>query len=290
MHSVLVLLRTEDAVACVAEAGNNVTVLIEMIVKSCNVDIHIGMIFLHTLDTFGSADDAHELDVLYAIILQELDSCRSRAAGSEHWVNDDNVSLLDVGRHLEVVLNRLKSLRIAEQANVTDLDVGHHADHTVDHAEACAQDGNDRELLTGDALYGRLGNGSFNLYILEGKVSRCFIAHEHRYLGNEFSELLDGSSLVSEYRQLVQDEGVVKYAYLAHYNSPLFSPLPKGAYLYTPVTFRLPGFYTLFIHALLTLALGLAQAQIHRQKIVGRAGRFVLCRHADAPGALIYEI
>ena len=45
-------------------------------------------------------------------------------------------------------------------------------------------------------------------------------AIKHRYLGNELSEFLDGSALVSEYRQLVKDEGVVKYAYLAHYFSP----------------------------------------------------------------------
>ena len=37
---------------------------------------------------------------------------------------------------------------------------------------------------------------------------------------------------------------------------------------------RRPGFYTLFIHALLALALGLAQAKINRQQIVGRARRF----------------
>ena len=103
---------------------------------------------------------------------------------------------------------------------MADLYVGHHADHTIDHAEAGAQDGNDRKLFAGDALNGCLCNGSFDLDILEGKISRGFIAHEHRYLGNELSEFLDGSALVSEYRQLVQDEGVVKYAYLAHYFSP----------------------------------------------------------------------
>ena len=103
---------------------------------------------------------------------------------------------------------------------MADLYVGHHADHAVDHAESCTQDGNDRKLFAGDALHGCLCNGSFDLDVLEGKISRGFVAHEHRYLGNELSEFLDGSALVSEYRQLVKDEGVVKYAYLAHYFSP----------------------------------------------------------------------
>ena len=81
---------------------------------------------------------------------------------------------------------------------MTDLDVGHHADHTVDHAEAGAQNGHYRKLFAGDALYGCLGHGGFDLNILKGQISRCFIAPEHRYLGDEFSELLDGGSLVSE--------------------------------------------------------------------------------------------
>lgn len=74
------LLCAEDAVACVAEAGNDVAVFIEMIVESGNIDIDIGVILLHALNAFGSTDDAHELDMLHAVVLEELDRCGSRSA------------------------------------------------------------------------------------------------------------------------------------------------------------------------------------------------------------------
>ena len=70
-HSLL--LSAEDAVAGIAETGDYIAVLVEVVVKSCNEDIHIGVILLHTLYALGSADDAHELDVLDAVILEELD-------------------------------------------------------------------------------------------------------------------------------------------------------------------------------------------------------------------------
>ena len=37
------LLRSKDAVACIAETGHNVGVLIEALVKGCHIKIHIRM-------------------------------------------------------------------------------------------------------------------------------------------------------------------------------------------------------------------------------------------------------
>ena len=52
----------EDSVACVAEAGNNVAMLIELLVESCTVNVNIGMSLLESLKSLGSCNNAHELD------------------------------------------------------------------------------------------------------------------------------------------------------------------------------------------------------------------------------------
>ena len=70
-------LRAEDAVAGVAEAGDNVAVVIEALVQSGDEDIHVGMILLHTGNALGRADDAHELYVLDAVSLQNWGRSRS---------------------------------------------------------------------------------------------------------------------------------------------------------------------------------------------------------------------
>ena len=53
---------TEDSVACVAETGNNVAMLIKVIVECCAVNVNIGMSLLKSVKSLGSSDDAHELD------------------------------------------------------------------------------------------------------------------------------------------------------------------------------------------------------------------------------------
>ena len=83
----------EDAVARVAEAGDDVAVLVEMIVERCDVDVHIRMLLLHHSHALRGADDAHELDVLAADFLHELHRGGRAAAGGEHGIDDDDVAL-----------------------------------------------------------------------------------------------------------------------------------------------------------------------------------------------------
>ena len=96
------LLGAEDAIAGVAQTGDNIAVLVEMIVERCDVDVHIRMLLLHHGHALGGADDAHELDVLAADFLHELHRGGRAAAGGKHRIDDDDVALGNVGRHLEV--------------------------------------------------------------------------------------------------------------------------------------------------------------------------------------------
>ena len=81
--------------------------VVEVIVQSGDKDVNVRVILLHTLDAFGCAYDAHELDMLDAVLLEEGDRSGGGAAGREHRVDNDNVALLNVGGHLEVVLHGL---------------------------------------------------------------------------------------------------------------------------------------------------------------------------------------
>lgn len=114
----------------------------------------------------------HELDVLAADFFHELHRGGRAAAGGEHGIDDDDVALGNVGRHLEVILHGLKRLRVAEQADVADLDVRHHGDHAVDHAETGAEDRHDGQLLAGDVLAVRRGDRGLHVDLLEREVAR----------------------------------------------------------------------------------------------------------------------
>ena len=85
-HCAALLLGAEDAVAGVAQAGDDVAVVVQLFVQSGHIDVHIGVILLHPLHALGSADDAHELDMLGAGLLQEGDGGRGGAAGGQHGV------------------------------------------------------------------------------------------------------------------------------------------------------------------------------------------------------------
>ena len=190
--------------------------LVEVIVERRNVDVHVRVLGLHHLHALGSADDAHELDVLAADFLHELHRSRCAAAGGEHGVDNDDVTLGDIGRHLEVILHRLERLRVAEQADVTDLDVRHHGDHAVDHAETGAEDRHDGQLLAGDVPAVCRGDRGLDIDLLKREVARSLEAHQHGDLGNQFPELLDAGVLVAQDRELVLDQRVVKNVNFTH--------------------------------------------------------------------------
>ena len=160
--------------------------------------------------------------MLHADFLEEGDRRRGGAAGGEHRVDDDDVALSNVSGHLEVVLDRQLGLGVAEEADVADLDVGHHADHAVDHAQTRAENGDDGELLARDAAAFGQSDGSLHVDLLQGQVTGSLIAHQHGDLGNEFAEFLDAGLFITQDRKLVLDQGVVEYANVAHVSISLY--------------------------------------------------------------------
>ena len=74
------LLGTKDSVARIAQTGNDVAVIVELLIDRADVDIDVGMILLNLGNALGRADQAHEADVFAAAVLQELDA---RSSGQE---------------------------------------------------------------------------------------------------------------------------------------------------------------------------------------------------------------
>ncbi len=55
------LFRAEDSVAGVAETGNDIAMIVELLVLCSGKDINIGMSLAESLKSLGSCNDAHEL-------------------------------------------------------------------------------------------------------------------------------------------------------------------------------------------------------------------------------------
>ena len=118
------LLGAVDTVASVAQAGDDVAVLIQVVVLGAQVDVHIGVSLVQGLDAFRSGDQADELDPLCAVLLDLGDGVNGAAAGSQHGVQHQHITLRDILGQLAEVLHRLQGLLVAVQANKTDLGGG----------------------------------------------------------------------------------------------------------------------------------------------------------------------
>ena len=68
-----ILFCPEKSVAGVTETGNDIGVLIEVIVDRREIDIDVGMALLHLGDAFRRADEAHQPDVVYVFRLEHID-------------------------------------------------------------------------------------------------------------------------------------------------------------------------------------------------------------------------
>ena len=227
LETVLILKRTdllgaEDPVAGIAQAGDDVAVVIELLVHARDVDVHVRVLGLHALHALGRAYDAHELDVLDADFLQEHRRSSRAAAGGQHRVDDYRVALLDVGRHFEVVLHRLERVGVAVEADVADLHVRHQGHHAVHHAQARAEDGHYRQLLARYVAALRNSQRGLDFDVLQGQVAGRLVAHQHRYLTDKLTEGLGACVLVAQDAQFVLDKGMVEYVHIAHGGLLLF--------------------------------------------------------------------
>lgn len=103
------LLGAEDAVTGIAEARQDVAVLVEFAVDGRGVDRHVGMRLGNAAMPSGQVS-RHTNLMNCGHVLQSLHGCDGRVAGGKHRIDDDDVALLQLAGHLEVMLNGTKGL------------------------------------------------------------------------------------------------------------------------------------------------------------------------------------
>ena len=145
-----VLFRTEHAVPGVAQAGDDVAVLIELLVDRGGPDLDVGMGFGQPLDPFGRGEKADEPDILHPAPLEAVDGGDRRIGGRKHRIHHDHQPIGDIGRGLEVIFDRLEGLRVAIEADVGDPRARDEIEHPIEKTNACAQNGREHQLLAGD--------------------------------------------------------------------------------------------------------------------------------------------
>ena len=192
--------------------------IVQLFVDRADEDLNVRMSLLNRSNTFRRTDEVHQLDVLDAAALEAVDRSDSGAAGRQHRVEQQNVAVLDVTRQLAVILDRLEGLRVAIQADVADLGCRDHLQNTLYHAETCAQDRNESDLLAGELT---LGNRGLDGDLLERQITGRLVAHQHGDLGSGLAEFLDAGGLVAHQAQLVLDQRVVHFMYGCHNRSLL---------------------------------------------------------------------
>ena len=152
--------------------------VVELLVQSGTVDIHIRVVVVDPLNALGSGDDVHKLDIFDLIIFDKLDGRRGRAAGCQHGVQNDDLPLGDVVGHLAVVLHRLQGVGVPVQADMAHLGGGNKGQDAVHHTQASPQNGDNGQLFACDGFEFGGGDGSFDLHLLQGQVAGGLIAHQ----------------------------------------------------------------------------------------------------------------
>ena len=163
-----------------------------------HIDLNVRMLFVQTLYAFRSCDHAHELDLLAAMLLDELDGVNGGTAGGQHRVGDHDGSELDGRGELAVVFHRLVGLRIAVESDMTYLGGGNQHQDAVGHAETCAEDRYYRQLLACNHRSLALLDGGLHFDIFQRKVPERLIAHENGDLFGQLAEFVGTGILISE--------------------------------------------------------------------------------------------
>ena len=124
------------------------------------------------------------------MLLQLFNRVDSGTACCQHRINDKNISLFNISRQLAIVFNRLHRCRIAVQTDMSDFGCRKQSLHTGDHAEACAEDRNNRQFLSCKALRDRVAHRCLDRILLQLKISGSFIALKRCNLADQLSEIL----------------------------------------------------------------------------------------------------
>lgn len=114
-------LRGENAIAGVAEAGEDVALLVDPLVDVAHVNVDARVLRFNRPDAFGGGEQAHERHVGAAPLLDCCQCCHSGAARGEHGVEHERLGARDLLGELVVVGDGREGLGVAVHAEVPHL-------------------------------------------------------------------------------------------------------------------------------------------------------------------------
>ena len=140
---------------------------IETLVECRRVNVHVRMFLGEFLDSLGCRHEAHHGDMCAAGLLDARDCVAGGTARREHRVDQNDLTVLDIRGHLEVIVMRFMRVGIAVHTDVADAGDRHKTHQTVYHPQPCTQDRNDCQFLPGDTLQRRTADRGLHLHIFE---------------------------------------------------------------------------------------------------------------------------
>ena len=147
--------------------------------------------------------------MLAAKLLHLADSLGSGAAGGQHGVDDEHVTVGHVLGHLAEVGMGLQRLLVAVHTDVADAGGGDHTQHAVHQTQTGTEDGNHHKLAARQRGRVHLADRGLDVLGGQGQVTGSLIGDEHSDLGYQLAEIFDAGVLVAHDGQLVGHQRVV---------------------------------------------------------------------------------
>ena len=166
------------------------------------------------VNALGHGQQAQKLDGFGLAFLEPGNRCCCRVARGQHGVHHDDVALLHVLGHLEVVLHRLQRGRVAVQADVAHARAGHHLQHAVQNAVARAQYGHKHQLFAVNLLGLHFFQRGLDFHILRGHVARHLIGHQAAEFAQQAAKAVGAGVFFAHQRELVLHQRVVDQVHM----------------------------------------------------------------------------
>ena len=207
---------SENTVAGVAEARQNISVVVQALIERSRIDIHVGMIGLHTPYSFGGSHEAHQADVRTTFLFQHLDRVGRASSRSQHRIGDDDHAVVDVFGQFAVVENGVVRFVIAVETDMSDLGHRKEVQQPVDQAQPGAQDRHDGQFFARYFIRLCAHHRCLDFYFGQRKIASHLIAHQHGDLFEQIAKIFCTRVDIPYSRQLMLNHGMIDNMQLAH--------------------------------------------------------------------------
>ena len=207
----LMLARSEQTIAGIAQTWQDVAVRVQLAVESGADNRYVGVCLVYPRHARWGRYQAEKTDALCTGALERGDGSDRAPARGEHRIEEEELTFRGVGGNLEVVVHRLEGIVVTVEPDMPNACRRDQPQNAVDHAKSRAEDRHEGELFSGKAL--TLGGLERGLHgdLLQREIRRGLVRHEHGDLVHELLKDLFRGVFVAEERHLVAYEWVLHH-------------------------------------------------------------------------------